>query len=344
MKEREKINDQDFVKPEHLEGSHASYSALPLIQNQQKFYFVTIPVSEIFPYCYVVRREENPKAGFQRELNTERALDIAKYLDNSVGSIPTNIVLSAQPDAELIYNSKMRTVRFKRIPKAFLVLDGQHRLFGYGLTKKKHRVPVAIYEGLNRREESTLFIDINTNQRGVPAALLLDIKQIAERENETEAMLRKIFDKLASDADSPLNGLMSASRSLPGKISRVTFNRAVSDILHGNLITRLSEDRQYMLLKNYLKALDQIVEPNGILCKSSYFEAFWAIFEDTLQVSMARHRNIKFESLLDVLGSLKNVDLQHLATHGRTKITKSSIVPVLKAAIAAQVDVSEDMV
>jgi hypothetical protein len=52
---------------------------------------------------------------------------------------------------------------------------------GCGVIQKfpvKHRVLVAKYEGLSRAEETKLFIDINTNQRGAPAALLLDIKQL----------------------------------------------------------------------------------------------------------------------------------------------------------------------
>ena len=139
-----------------------------MTQNNQKFYLATLLVEDIFPYCFVSRRDADPIAGFQRTLSESRAADIARYLDNGQGSIPTNLVLSAQPEAELEYNSKIKTIRFKRVSKSFLVLDGQHRLFGYGQTKKKHRVPVAIYEGLSRKEEAALFIDINTKSKRRP--------------------------------------------------------------------------------------------------------------------------------------------------------------------------------
>src|SRR5580700_4418019 len=76
----------------------------------------------------VAGRQEDPKEGFQRRLDYQRARDIARYLDDSVGSIPTNIVLSAQPEAEVQYNSKSKLIKFRRLPKGFLVLDGQHRL------------------------------------------------------------------------------------------------------------------------------------------------------------------------------------------------------------------------
>jgi len=132
-------------------GSIASYPALRMEQNDQRFYFVTLPKDEIFPFCYVADRNEDPEKGFQRVLDIDRAKDIAKYLDESRGSIPTNIVLSAQPEAEVQYDSRKKTLKFKRLAKSFLVLDGQHRLYGYGLTKKDHRVPVAIYDGLTKQ-------------------------------------------------------------------------------------------------------------------------------------------------------------------------------------------------
>src|SRR5204862_3919582 len=123
------------------------------------------------------------------------------------------------PEAELQYDGKKKLLRFRRIPRGFLVLDGQHRLYGYGFTKKKHRVPVSIYEGLSKKEEVALFIDINTTQRGVPAALLLDIKQLAQRESALEQELRELFDYLGSQPDSPLNGLMSPSHASKGKLA-----------------------------------------------------------------------------------------------------------------------------
>src|SRR5205085_1280055 len=110
-----------------------------------------------------------PEQGFQRTLSEVRADDISRYLSSGNGSIPTNVVLSAQPSAEFAYNPRSKTISFSRVERAFLVLDGQHRLWGYSKSPVKHRVPVAIYDGLTRSEEAKLFIDINTNQRGVPA-------------------------------------------------------------------------------------------------------------------------------------------------------------------------------
>src|SRR5271170_138862 len=202
-----------------------AYPALLLTQNKHRFYFCTIPVDDLFEYCFVARREEDAQQGFQRALSEGRADDISRYLSSGNGSIPTNVVLSAQSEAGLQYKARSKQLAFSRIPRAFLVLDGQHRLWGYSKCPVKHRVPVAIYDGLSRAEEAKLFIDINTNQRGVPAALLLDIKQLARMETDKESILRAAFDKFQSDSHSALHGRLSAAKSTPNRISRVTFNR-----------------------------------------------------------------------------------------------------------------------
>src|SRR5438445_8231114 len=108
-----------------------SYPSLIMTQNSHRFYFTSIPVSDIFAHCFVSTRDADNLQGFQRQLSKQRADDISKYLNQGSGSIPTNIVLSSQEDAKIKYNSKNKTISFDRLEKAFLVLDGQHRLWGY---------------------------------------------------------------------------------------------------------------------------------------------------------------------------------------------------------------------
>jgi len=343
---RSSLQNSLLVKPLKPFGTIASYPAVPITQNKHRFYFATIPVEDIFPYTFISRIDEDSVRGFQRMLSEERARDIANYLDNSEGSIPTNIVLSAQEEAILEYNNKSKTMRYVRTPKAFLIIDGQHRMYGYGLTKlRKHRIPVSIYENLKRIEEAQIFIDINTNQRGVPAALLLDIKQVAERETQNETKLRHLFDQLNQDSASPLNGLMSPSRSSPGKISRVAFKRAVEPLLGDMVMAQISEEKQYVLLKNYLSAVEEILsDSTHLMTKAAYFESFCSIFPEVIRMAYTRHQNYRFEALKTILEPITNVNLEDVFTRGRTKITKATIVPVLKQAISGQIIVDEDKI
>lgn len=160
--------------PELSGNRSPGYSTLKIEQNGHFIYVTTIPIDDLFDFCVVERRNENPAEGFQRRLNESRAEEIAEYLNTEGNSIPVNIVLSAQPEAELIHIRENKSISFKRVPGAFVILDGQHRMWGYHKCSARHRVPVAIYEGLSRPDEARLFVDINTKHQGVSKALILE--------------------------------------------------------------------------------------------------------------------------------------------------------------------------
>lgn len=252
-----------------------SYPAVPIVQNEQRFYFTTIPVSALFESCFVVSRDEDPKEGFQRKLNRTRAEDIAKYLSSGKGSIPTNVILSAQEDSGTSYNSRSKLIAYPGKQGSFLVLDGQHRLWGYQICYEiygiDHRVPVAIYTGLSRIEEAKLFIDINTTQVGVPSALLLDIKQVAQLESSKEQILRALFDKLNDDGKSPLRRLLSPNKSLTGKISRVTFNKALLPVIRSGIWGEASEKSRLQLLINYISAVMEVTDDPSVIVRAAFF-------------------------------------------------------------------------
>lgn len=315
-----------------------SYPALLLTQNKHRFYFSTVPVDDLFPCCFVVRRESDPEQGFQRSLSEARADDIGRYLSAGTGSIPTNVVLSAQRDAALIYNNRSKTISFERVPNSFLVLDGQHRLWGYAKSPVKHRVPVAIYEGLTRAEEARLFIDINTNQRGVPAALLLDIKRLAEMESNKEATLRHLFDQLQADPHSAVHGRLSAAKSTPGKISRVTFNKAVEAALNSEVVSSLKPSEVVKLIRNYINAFDAELSDPKLLAKASYFEAIFEMFDEVLRGTLSSAGNLKQATIQDAIRALAKVDYT-----GRGTLTKKNYTELMQATFRKSVAVSADM-
>jgi DGQHR domain-containing protein len=315
-----------------------SYPALALSQNKHRFYFSTIPVDDLFPSCFVARREEDANAGFQRALSESRAEDIGRYLSDGSGSIPSNVVLSAQKDSELTYNSRAKTISFARVPKAFLVLDGQHRLWGYSKCQIKHRVPVAIYEALTRAEEAKLFIDINTNQRGVPVALLLDIKQLAAIETEKESLLRSLFDKLAEDVKSPLKGKLSPSKSITNRVSRVAFNRALTLALNSEVTRPLPTEDIYLLVRNYLNAFDSELTQKNLLTKAAYFEALFEMFDEIVRGTISTHGNAKQSSLQQTIRPITKLDFG-----GRGKLTKKAFTDIMQSAFRKSVAISKDM-
>ena len=220
---------QDAAEETDLGGRH-SFTASLLIQGRHRFYTLSMPSDVLAVTCMVEPRYADPLEGFQRALDEKRARDIAAYIDSGMGTIPSSIVLSAQPEARLLYTRAKRTLAFDNNPRSFLILDGQHRVYGFQMAQSRLRIPVVIYNGLTRTEEARLFMDINTKQRPVPNELILDIKRMAETESNSEALMRDVFDAFDKRSESPLFGVMSPFERRKGKISRVTFNNAIKPI------------------------------------------------------------------------------------------------------------------
>ncbi len=279
MAKASKVSDDETTAPPRLR-----YSVSTVRQGRHTFYTLTMPSDVLSRTCTATTRKEDPKEGFQRELDVKRAQEIADYIDKDIGTIPNSIVLSAQTAADLKIVGKGKTFEFSDTPGAFLILDGQHRVYGFTLAKNLVRVPVVVYNGLSRSEETRLFIDINTKQRPVPAQLLLDIKKLAAIEGEAEGLLRDIYDCFDERHDSILAGVMSPSDSAKNKISRVTFNHAVKPLLE--MFAGRSPDEIFSILNAYLSALMSELQKktsNPVLSKPVVFRAFLALFRRVAQ-------------------------------------------------------------
>lgn len=290
------------------------YSCNLITQGVAKFYSLTMPSEVLADTCFVSTRDANPKDGFQRVLDKNRALEIANYIDSGMGSIPTAIILSAQPAAELQYSSKNKTIEFNMVNKAFLILDGQHRVYGFSLAKTSVRVPVIIYNGLSRKEETRLFVDINTKQRPVPTELVLDIKALAEYEGNEETFCRKIFDLFANSSDSILLGKMSPAEKKSGKVSRVTFNAAIKPIY--SIFGDRDADEIYEILNAYLKAMVSGLKKKNInsIVKPTIFKAVMQFFPNVARLVEGNYTVDRFSEILQPLFS----------SVSESKVTKSN--------------------
>lgn len=301
------------------QGPRLRYSVSLVRQGNHSFYTLTMPSDVLARTCSVTTRKEDPKLGFQRELDEKRAKEIAQYIDEGLGTIPNSIVLSAQPAAELKIIGRGKTLEFLDRPGAFLILDGQHRVFGFSKAKTLLRVPVVVYNGLSRRDESRLFIDINTKQRPVPAQLLLDIKKLAEIEDSSEATLREIFDRFNSGLDSSLKGLTAPFETEKNKITRVTFNSAVKPLLE--LFADRSCDDIYRILNNYLISTSAAVSMRStapLLGKPVVFRAILGLFATAAQRVADRYSGeYSPENFSEIINPVfSNIPLKRLESPG----------------------------
>ena len=264
-----------------LSTSFHRYSYSLVTQGKHTFYSLTIPSDVLAQSCFVSTRDEDPIKGFQRVLDEKRAIEIATYIDGGLGTIPNAIILSAQPDAKLIIDGKKKTLGFQS-GRSFLVLDGQHRVYGFTMAKTSLRVPVIIYNNLSRRDETRLFIDINTKQRAVSNELLLDIKSLAEYENDAETVMRELFDSFLNDPVSPLLGKLTPASRSAGKLTRVTFNQAFKPLIP--MFSQSQDDNVvYEATKTYLLAFVgglQKIKSADAVTNATVFKAIMQLFPE----------------------------------------------------------------
>ncbi len=254
-------------------------------------------------------------------------------------SIPINIVLSAQPEAEFRHIRENKGISFKRVPNAFVILDGQHRMWGYHKCPARHRVPVAIYEGLSRADEVRLFVDINTKHQGVPKALILDVKGLAGSETDEEKLLRELFDRLNTDAESPLCAKLSAAQASSGKLSRTAFNTALMRAIRGDSLRRISSrDKQYELVLKFLKSFHDELEDKALLLKRHFFAAIFDLFDEIVKKAKKDHGSVTPASLQAIVHPICNLPEDRLPKTQK----RESLVDVMRGMLNSDTSISDD--
>jgi DGQHR domain-containing protein len=329
----DRASPQDVLtEHESAADTFVSDTALMVTQGKHRFYSMVLPSDVLAATCTADTRHENPIDGFQRLLDKRRARDIADYIDSGFGSAPCAIILSAQPRARLQYDRASQLLRFRKDSRSFLIIDGQHRVFGFNLAKRRVNVPVVIYNKLTRAQECQLFMDINTKQRPVPAELLLDIRRLSETETEAEALLHNVFDLFHAREDSALAGLLSPSERRKGMITRVTFNAALKSI-DGAFVDATGQD-VYSVLNPYLQACIaglKLHDAQANIVNPALFKALVLLFPDIAERVAERHKGsytaANFEQiLLPFFRRLKKSELPkpgigHLALHEHLRKT-----------------------
>lgn len=302
------------------------FKTLECTQNDKTFYVSILPNDVLKSVCFVSRRDEDSEKGFQRTLNESRAKDIARYLDELKGIIPSALILSAQDNARFAVDSNKGEISFVTNANSFMVLDGQHRLYGLLKSTKKYVIPVIIFNKLNTTQEVNLFIDINTTQKGVPTTLLLDIKNLSGKETKKEDRQRQLFDRL--NKESVMAGLLSPAKSKVGKITRVSFNQSTSEIFDSGFFQDKDNETIFKGVKNYLEASEKVFKKSksekAKLTNSIFFRALFAIFHEVVDKALKEYSDLKVESFTNVLEPISRLNFDSYT--GTSNATFSKVV------------------
>ncbi|KAB2489635.1 DGQHR domain-containing protein [Priestia endophytica] len=298
-----------IVKPKTKDPDKYSLATILVTQGKYRYYIASMPSEYLRDTCFTVSREEDPIEGFQRRLDENRAQEIANYIDSEDGSIPTAIILSAQEEAELTHNKRSKTISFKKKAKAFSVIDGQHRVWGFIKAENSVRVPVVIFQGLSRIEEAQLFIDINTKQQKVPDALLLDVNRLLQNETEEEKRCSDLFELFYNNEESILYGRLARAERQVGMISRKIFNSSVKEVLN-NRLKPLEMEKSYIAINNYLKAFqDVFIEIDSGLINYIHrpvvLQGILVICSEIIGKTIDKHNKLTYDAFYDVIKGLK---------------------------------------
>lgn len=284
-------------------------AAILVTQGKYKFYVVAMPSETLRQTCFTITREEDPVKGFQRRLDEARADEISQYIDKGEGSIPTAIILSAQEEANLEYTPRNKTISFTPERNAFLIIDGQHRVWGFIKAKASIRVPVVIYEELTRVEEAQLFVDINSTQKEVPPELILDVKRLLQRESAEEKRYSAIFELFYSRDDSILKGYLARAERETRKITRRTFNNSIAELL-SDMLADIENDISYTIINNYLFAFKKVLHSidsssNDIVTRVTVFQACMSVSKYVIEKTHNKHEGrLTIDAFADIIGVL----------------------------------------
>jgi len=186
-----------------------------------KYYCFVIQPEKLFQVAYVHHRRSTPQelqGSYQRMLNKVRLDKISDFITKG-GDFANNIIINftktptfeqfpqEQQEGDVVFG----VLRFPREYASAWVIDGQHRLYAYADNPRraKSTVPVLAFDGLPVKDQAQLFVDINKEQKAVPANLLWDLYPdiYYDSQEEEHQLLRSIslaVRKLNSDNDSPL--------------------------------------------------------------------------------------------------------------------------------------------
>lgn len=322
----------------------ATLAALALKYNGVEFYLSVLSAKKLFKIAKVSRAEEDPELGFQRTLGKQRANNIKKYIEDG-NVIPGAIILSAQNKSDFKFNHKNSTITFNELPNSFLVIDGQHRLYGANMAETNVHLPLCIFNDLNTDQEVQYFLDVNGYQKGVPKTLQIELLKFRAEPSSKDAIRKALFDALDKEIESPLSGKMARTKSLPGKISHVPFKNAIDPLLDHAPMNNMSQEQRIKLLINYLTAVENILiktigTPDKI-SNTAFFQAIMGAFVDACNLAMTRCKNYKVESFEKILEPLGEIDFEYHKGTNQQAIREFS--SAIRTAIAIGNKISEDI-
>lgn len=198
------LKDFGFKIP--IQSEPYRVEAVEIKQHYRNLYLFSIEPEKLLKLAYVSRRDMRDPWAYQRLLRPKKLKSLAKFVSKTSlgesGLLANNIVLAFE-ESGIVFTG--RTLKIPAVHCSVLVVDGQHRLYGFSpdnlkkiklLEKEKKKlleeyplVCVGIRD-LNQRVQAKLFREINEFQKKINRNLLLDLFHHLEIGKEKNIWLR----------------------------------------------------------------------------------------------------------------------------------------------------------
>lgn len=260
--------------------------AIKVSQPLCDFYLTSMTASDLIRVSFSEQLqyhdEQGRLQGSQRKIDSKRLSEIGRYIDSVEMSFPSSIVIAANynESGELVDDESVRwdieqvsENIFKIIipteAKLAAVIDGQHRLQGFGdkyLTNRERlevELPVSVFFDLSNPYQPFLFATINGNQRKVDKSLALEQfgfnVEDEPQHSWTPEKLAVYFARTLNFKESPIKGHIKIAPKISTQLQKQIFKTeaewsvSTATIVDGilNLITNNAKrDRVEMAQEN----------------------------------------------------------------------------------------------
>jgi len=188
--------------------------------NVNVYNFVMNP-KDLLEVSFVARREVGRERYYQRVIQKDRLLSIARYIEDG-GKFPNNIIVSFRKDLDIKFHAlegpdysstkwpykgiSYGILEFPTDYRSCWIIDGQHRLYAFVNVKKSFyfNMPITAFEHLDIEQQCKFFLDINKNQKPVDPDLLWDLNG-EMIPSEREGIISNIAKFLNSEDGSSLS-------------------------------------------------------------------------------------------------------------------------------------------
>lgn len=186
--------------------------AFKVMQREVALFVTVFTAGELLSCARVDYWRQDNKDGYQRPLKERRLREVATYVCQNLGLLPTSVLLAVrgkrlgfEPESGDV--GEGGEVSWGRLSvddgTVFWVVDGQHRLYGLnraiesgaGPWANQYPVPATIVDGVDRYTEMSIFNIVNTKQKPVPTDIVdQHLSRMVERQGADLISQRGIVD------------------------------------------------------------------------------------------------------------------------------------------------------